>query len=305
MPLYQATTDGLSFVNEQPFALEREIQNLVEANVETLLGLHFVKSEHVIGDFRIDTLAFDPESKAFVLIEYKRDKNFSVVDQGYAYLAMLLNNKSDFILEYNEKNATPLRKSDVDWSQSRVVFVAPSFTPYQRESVNFKDLPIELWEIKRFTGGIISFAKLQSGKATASIKTVSPTSSVIETVSQEIKRYTEEDHLAGKGEGIAELYQQLRERILELGDVEVQPTKLYIGFVAGKHFTDVSIQRNGVKLWLNMPSGTLNDPLNLARDVSTVGHWGNGQYDLTMKNAENLDYVLTLIRQAYRHNGGE
>jgi hypothetical protein len=65
------------------------------------------------------------------IIEYKRDKNFSVIDQGYACLALLLNNKAEFILLYNEKNMNPLRKEDVDWTQSRVIFVSPSFTTYQ------------------------------------------------------------------------------------------------------------------------------------------------------------------------------
>jgi hypothetical protein len=41
---------------------------------------------------RIDTLAFDDESKGFVIIEYKKDRNFSVVDQGMAYLKFLLKN---------------------------------------------------------------------------------------------------------------------------------------------------------------------------------------------------------------------
>jgi hypothetical protein len=43
--------------------------------------------------FRIDTLAFDKESSAFIIIEYKKDRNFSVVDQGVAYLNLMLNNK--------------------------------------------------------------------------------------------------------------------------------------------------------------------------------------------------------------------
>jgi hypothetical protein len=45
-------------------------------------------------NLRIDTLAFDNESKAFVIIEYKKDRNFSVVDQGMAYLNLMLNKKS-------------------------------------------------------------------------------------------------------------------------------------------------------------------------------------------------------------------
>ena len=66
------------------------------------MKLDFISSEFSLNNFRIDTLALDKESKSFVIIEFKRDKNFSVVDQGYAYLSLMLNNKADFILEYNE-----------------------------------------------------------------------------------------------------------------------------------------------------------------------------------------------------------
>jgi hypothetical protein len=75
--------------------------------------------------------------------------NFSVIDQGYAYLSLMLNNKADFILEYNENCKDTLKRDDLDWSQSRVIFISPVFNNYQKESINFKDLPFELWEVKR------------------------------------------------------------------------------------------------------------------------------------------------------------
>ena len=94
--------NNLEYIKEKPFKLEKEIQQLTEKNLKTILGLDYVKSEFAINNFRIDTLAFDREANAFVIIEYKRDKKFSVIDQGYAYLSLMLNNKADFILEFNE-----------------------------------------------------------------------------------------------------------------------------------------------------------------------------------------------------------
>ena len=67
-----------------------------------IVGTQIVQTEFAHGSLRVDTLAFNQETRSFVIIEYKRDRNFSVIDQGYAYLALLLNNKADFILEYNE-----------------------------------------------------------------------------------------------------------------------------------------------------------------------------------------------------------
>src|SRR5574344_2166557 len=106
-------------VSEKPFKLEREMQKVFEDNLGLIMGLEMVKSEFTIKDKRIDTLAFDNQSNSFVIIEYKRDKNNSVFDQGITYLNLMLNYKADFVLEYNENMKNNLLRDDVDWSQSR------------------------------------------------------------------------------------------------------------------------------------------------------------------------------------------
>ena len=61
----------------------------------------------------------------------------------------MLENKAGFIIvEYNETLKTNLKRSEVDRSQTRVVFVSTSFTENQKTATNFKDIAIELWEIK-------------------------------------------------------------------------------------------------------------------------------------------------------------
>jgi predicted transport protein len=40
----------------------------------------------------------------------------------------------------------------------------------------------------------------------------------------------------------------------------------------------------------------------MARDVSNIGHWGTGNYEIILKDSDNIGYVLSLIRQAYDHN---
>ena len=102
-------------------------------------------------------------------------------------------------------------------------------------------------------------------------------------------------------EDILELYGQLRERILELGNVEIKATKLYVAFtVNGSNFTDIAIQKKALKLWINLPKGGLEDPYKLARDVANIGHHGNGDYQLSISNADKLDYIITLIKQGYQ-----
>jgi hypothetical protein len=59
---------------QEQFPLEREIQGLTETNLQELFDLIPVKSEFELHGLRIDTLAFDKESSAFVIIEYKKDR---------------------------------------------------------------------------------------------------------------------------------------------------------------------------------------------------------------------------------------
>jgi predicted transport protein len=303
MPLYKIS-EHLEFVKETSFKFEREIQQLIEKNLRSLLRLNFIRSEFSLNNFRIDTLAFDPEAKAFIIIEYKRDKTFSVIDQGYAYLSLMLNNKADFILEYNESQNQALKRMDIDWTQSKVIFVSPSFTAYQREAINFKDLPIELWEVKKFENNTISFEQIQKGLAKESIKTISRKDDNVEAVSKEVRVYTETDHLSKVDFETRELYEQFKHRILNLDDnVTAQPKKQTIGFkVDNNIFCDIVLQGKGLKIYLNLKSGGLQDQKNVARDVSNVGHWGNGAYEIKLSDIEDIDYILSLLKQSLRKN---
>jgi hypothetical protein len=63
-------------ITEEQFPLEREIQRLMEANLQKIFEPDFVKSEFDLHGFRIDTLAFNRDSAVFVIIEYKKDRIF-------------------------------------------------------------------------------------------------------------------------------------------------------------------------------------------------------------------------------------
>lgn len=303
MPLFKIGQQ-LEQVKESPFKLEREIQQLTEKNLNALLRLDFIRSEFSLNNFRIDTLAFDREAKSFVIVEYKRDKTFSVIDQGYAYLSLMLNNKADFILEFNESQNQSLKRNDVDWTQSRVIFISPFFTTYQREAINFKDLPIELWEVKKYENNIIAFEQVQKASAKESIKTISRSDETVESVSKEVKVFTEQDHLQKSDFETRELYEQLKDRLLNMDDnVSVQPKKQTVGFkIDNNFFCDIVLQGKGLKIYLNLKSGELQDQKNVARDVSNVGHWGNGSYEIKLTDLEDIDYISSLLKQSLRKN---
>lgn len=298
MNLYNLNKINLSQLKEKPFKLEREIQNLFEQNLTLLTCLEFVKSEFTIKGKRIDTLAYDTQSNAFIIIEYKRDKNISVVDQGFTYLSLMLENKADFVLTYNETLNKSLHSGKVDWSQTRVVFVSPSFTENQRLATNFKDIAIELWEIKRYENDLISITPIKKTRAAESIKPITQQNSKIKSVTDEIKVYSEEDHLNSASDDIIELYESYKNAIQNLADdIEIVPKKLYIAFKKDKNISDMVILKKGLKIFINLKKGQLDDPKGLTKDVSETGHWGNGDYELIVSDTSNIEYIMSLIKQ--------
>lgn len=305
MKLFTIKDKKLENVSLNPFQLEKEIQTLVENNLEKLFHLKFVRSEFAIRNFRIDTLAFDTDKNAFAVIEYKKGANFSVIDQGYTYMSMLLNNKADFILEYNEQNETQLKKNDVDWSQSKVIFISTQFTEFQKQSVNFKDVPFELWEIKRYENNLLGLVQHKSS-SNESITIINENKdNVVSKVSNELKVYNEEYHLTlsrKRQSWVNEYYFRLKERILAMGEIEVNYNAKYINFRAKSHVVDLVFTNDGIYTIINMSEGTINDPDDMARTYDGKGHWGHGDYSIYIEKDTDLDYVMFLLNQSYLKN---
>ncbi|WP_245907012.1 DUF5655 domain-containing protein [Reichenbachiella versicolor] len=300
MGIYANKNGTIAQIKEKPFKLEKEIQQLFESNLNTIMGLELVKSEFSIKNKRIDSLAYDAQNKAFIIIEYKRDKNISVVDQGFTYLSLMLENKADFIVEYNESLKKQLKRDEVDWSQTRVVFVSTSFTENQKLATNFKDIAIELWEVKRFENDTVSITPIKKSKSAESIKPLTQQNKELKAVQDEIKVYTEEDHLIKPTEEIKELYELVRNRILTLADdIEVIPQKMYIAFRKDKkNFCYLHLQKKNIKIWLNAKWSEINEPKGIANDVSNKGHYGYGDYEIDIKDDSQLEYILSLIKEA-------
>jgi predicted transport protein len=156
-----------------------------------------------------------------------------------------------------------------------------------------------LWEIKRYENDLISINPIKKTKSAESIKPLTKQNGLIKSVTDEIKVYTEEDHLNGSSEEIIELYESFKNAILNLtDDIEIVPKKLYIAFKKNKNIADVVILKKGLKIFINLKKRQLDDPKGLMKDVSETGHWGNGDYETIVSTTENLEYIMSLVKQA-------
>lgn len=315
MELFKIKESKIETIDLKPFRLERDIQNLIEGNTEELFQLEFVRSEFTVGKYRVDTLCYDPEINSFVIIEYKKGSSYSVIDQGYTYLQLLLNNKSDFILALSQEKNKIYRTEDIDWSQSRIIFISPSFNSYQKDSINFRNIPFELYEIKRFDNNTFILNKHETSSK-ENIESLSHTKagSVINEVSKEVKVLDEENHISKLDEILREKWERLKEHLLEMDDIELNPKKYYINAkVNSKSVAYINFRKSS--LAIEIPRGSLNpdgstsknffsfdDPKNLAEE--RTWEWKNGTkgnvYLIKFDKKTDLDYTMFLLKQKYK-----
>lgn len=300
MPTFLIKASKLLPVKEKSGVLETVIHSLTEGNLRELFGLEFVAHEFSIQSFAIDTLAYDPERNAFAIIEYKKDRSFSVVDQGFAYLSLMLRNRAEFVLAYNRSKKTSKDKNDFDWSQSRVIFIAKQFTPHQMEAIGFKDLPIELWEAHLFENDTVSYTSVRVPEAKDSIRSIAR-GKEIEAVSREVQTFTWEEHKR-RGKGVVpELSEKLREQILALGDGIVEnPTKYYYGFrFHGTNFAGFHIRSDKISAFVRYPhppAGAIAPKKDKPSAWDTTPIW---RFDI--KGPNDIPAAMQHIQHAYRH----
>lgn len=313
MKLFKVSNNTIKEVSRDSFKLERDIQSLIEKNLKAVFNLEFIATEFDVKlgaeRFRIDTLAFNSETKSFVIIEYKKVKDYSVVDQGYTYLSALINNKSDFVLKYNTKTRNILDLKDFDWSQSRVIFISPSFSAYQKNSVNFRDVPFELWQIQKFEGGHISLEQ-HIANSDQSIDGFKQDSKPLNRLKGEIVVTSESDLTQKTNESALDAWEALKSHYLEDADVELNVRKNYISFkkkntaICYVSFQKARLQIEILRGYETIKNGKRNvlkisDPENKGTEV--IKKYANGDKEVlcrfNVNSLKDVEYSKFLIDQ--------
>jgi uncharacterized protein with ParB-like and HNH nuclease domain/predicted transport protein len=118
--------------------------------------------------------------------------------------------------------------------------------------------------------------------------------------------YSLDDHPHLQGGITRDLYDVLRQEVLALDDcVREEVLKLYIAFKAETNFLDVVPQAKRLRLSLNLPFADLDDPRGMAKDVSGLGRWGNGDVEVRLESLSELPYVMGLVRQSLERQLGD
>lgn len=289
-------------LKQSNFKLEKDIQSFVEKHIPDILGeeYEFVCTEFSVGNFRIDTLAFNKETKLFILIEDKKVENKSLVDQGLTYLKLLKDRRADFILKYNEIKKTNYNINDIDISQSKVIFFSPYYNKYQIYSSDYQNIPFDLYKITKYEDDIVDIEKIEKTSKEKFNNEIFK--ELTKEDKNEIKVYTEEDHLARASEALKETYEALKDKILELGDIDIDVKKVYIAFKGRRNIVDIEVMRKKLIVFINVKKDVLNDQMNILSDISNIGHHGNGDYSVDIYKQDDIDMIIPFIRKSYEIN---
>lgn len=307
MKVFQESNSVLTELTQESgkkaFDYEKMIQNLVENNLNTIFpSLEFLTTEYQIDNLRPDSIAYDNDRNSFVIIEYKNVKHKGVVDQGMSYYQLLQEKRESFVLLYHKMNGKILDvENDVNWDETRVIFISPHFTVHQKRASRSIDLPIELYEISRFENGIMTFEKLESKKDTP--EKTSATSSI------RLDEYSEEQYLE-KGKNllpnIKKLWYTTKNKILdEFANIEFKQKKKYAGFystIDGSSMCTIDARNSKIKICYSVRvQQDIVSSSEFVRDVSNIGHWGLGDYESQLQTESDLEKAIPIIRQVYDH----
>ncbi len=300
--MFRIENTGLVKLASAYLGKEKTIQKLFENNLPTVLNVDLLHSEYTTSfGGRIDTLGIDRNGSP-VIIEYKRREDDNVINQGLSYLKWLLDHKADFEILCRNKHI----QTQVDWTSPRVICVAESYNKFDLDTAEILPIKIELFKYRIYETDML-YLESESQKAVKiSASKIFAKARRRRDVEALQKTYSLESHLARATAGTRELFLKLKEKIMGIDDSIIEePKSAYIAYKLTTNFSDVVIQRDSLKVFLNVPSGKLEDPSRFARDLEKprhVGHWGNGDYEATIKSDQDLERAYPLIRQSYNYN---
>ena len=273
--------------------VERDLQNLIENNMETFFGVRFLKSEYAITNGRMDSIGID-ENNSPVIFEYKRSQNENVINQGLFYLDWLLDHKADFKLLVIDKLGIE-EAEKIDWSVPCVICIARDFTKYDVHAVNQMQRNIKLVSYRKYDNDLILFEHLNAPV----VKPISTESSINSGNKSSIQK-SHIEKLALLTDEMKSLYQSICDYIESLGDdIVSNQLKYYIAYKKVRNIVCIEVYSKQIILLLKLSPGTVKLEKGFSRDMRGIGHYGTGDLQVTIKNAADFEKAKSLIDRAY------
>lgn len=311
MPLFSIGPGTLTPIDQRNFSSEKELQRLIERNLQNVFRCRFVASEFPTGSQhggRIDTLALSEDGNP-VIIEYKKVASSELVNQSLFYLSWIYDHRGDFEIAVQKEVGS---KTTVDWSDIRVICLAPNYKKYDVHAVQMMGASIELWTYRRFGNETLFLEEIlqksygaDSSEATSGGKNpVMVLAGKKAALTRAQGGWTFDGHLEGKPQLIRELAVAVQEYVRGIDSaIEESPKKLYVAYRTSQNIVCMEVQKSKVTLFLKLTAGDLPKGARLVRDVTSIGHFGTGDIEVTLKSPDDLEIAKPYIQLAYEKVG--
>lgn len=311
MAIFQIYNNKVNRIKPTDFKLEKDLQNLVEQNLGVFFNCRLIASEFSTGNIhsgRIDTLALSEDNNP-VIIEYKKSASSDLINQSLFYLHWITDHKGDFQVAVN--NALN-ENVEVDWSDIRVICIAPEFKRYDLHAVQVMGANIELWQYKIYENNIINieevYKRTQTTNTSIENSGKNPIMVAAGKKAAETRRnstYTIDKHINKVNSDLTELLNDIREYIVDLdSSIEEIPKKFYIAYKTTQNFVCIETQRKKIVLYLKIDPDEIEKLPRQARDVRKIGHFGTGDLELTIRGRTDFEETKELINLSLKNIGG-
>ncbi|WP_232626978.1 endonuclease NucS domain-containing protein [Streptomyces alfalfae] len=271
-------------------AVEADVQDLVEAHMETMLGVTFLASEYVIDCVdggRIDSLGHD-ENGAPVIVEYKRGTDAGVINQGLYYMAWLTHHRDAFRnLVRDRLGFTAV--SQILWSAPRLICVAGDLARYDAHAVREHRRSIDLVRYRYFGSDHFGLETLASAMGHSA------------QAKRARRRAAGVSPARKQGGAMVELAQAVDEVLVGLGDgVTRVQREQYRAYRRLRNFANVCPpQQTKILVYLKADPKEISLVPGFTRDVTGLGHHGTGGLELQLRTERYLERAQDLFRLSY------
>lgn len=293
------------------FKLEKDLQRLVENNLKNIFNCRLVATEFSTGSLhsgRIDTLAISEDNNP-VIIEYKKVASSELINQSLYYLHWMIDHRGDFQVAVNKALGTHI---EVDWSEIRVICIAPEYKKYDLHAAQVMGANIELWQYKLYENNILNIEEVFKKSDISHPEEIEVFKNPVmveagkkAAISRTIGVYSIEHHRDLLDPSLQDLFGQVRDYIRSL-DTSIEETakKLYISYKTTQNFVCIENRRNKIILYLKINPDDVSPLPSQARDVRAIGHYGTGDLEIVLKNENDFEETKHLISMSLKNIGG-
>jgi predicted transport protein len=114
--------------------------------------------------------------------------------------------------------------------------------------------------------------------------------------------YSEARHIENRSAEVLELYRKMDRFCLSLkpgGIIKEYMAKTINYLCNDMTFCSVHILKSGLRVWVYLEHSEVENPPAFSRDVSGVGHWGGGDFEMVVKNSTQLNESERLIKSSW------